>query len=592
MANEFGKDDELNTPDEAGDDFGALTGGSGGLGNLPPLSDFDSGDIGGSDSDLPPLSDFDSGGRSGGLSPMGNTPLDTPNLLTPTEIPGRPSLGGFSDMDTPSRGLMDTPDAPDAGFAFQDLAADSDFSPETPEIGPGPDSDVDTPMFDSAFGSDSGTFPVGRSTGAPTQAMETPMFEPSPTPSSGFGFDKDAFGASTFGNSTGGGSSGGFDAGTPIPDFSRDTEMPSQGGVTAVPGMGGGRKVRRGVSPLVTAIVAIVLLIAGYGGRPYLDKYTTFLPNADRARADKAESEQKRLQDQMTILLANPKGAQISPEEIDALIKQRDELNAELTNLQTQKDELAAQVAKLEDTISLVDKDIEQKNQEYVEAQDAFDELESRTAITKARHEGLLAENERLTVAVGGLEAADIRRGATQDALIHNIDLIVIQIEAGAPLAPARYSRESRLAAAKALREKASAAKWVDPELLGEYTALIRKELDIAASREYFFARIPVRDVLGTEELMWAECLMNGNWSVYFVTLDGLHTGVFENVSGNSLQPEFEFRETLADNVRLEVQAEVTAKRPENFEEKILVLQGKQAVRETKTDLQAKFDSL
>ena len=99
--------------------------------------------------------------------PISDIPVETP-------IPG----GGSPVVDTPafetptSDTGLDTP----SGAGFQDLAADSDFTPETPEVAPpGPDSDIDTPMFDSAFGG--GTdFSDAADTSAPTQAMETPMF--------------------------------------------------------------------------------------------------------------------------------------------------------------------------------------------------------------------------------------------------------------------------------------------------------------------------------------------------------------------------------------------------------------------------------
>jgi hypothetical protein len=42
----------------------------------------------------------------------------------------------------------ETGPGPDSDFAHPDFEG-SDFSPETPEMGPGPDSDMDIPMFDS-----------------------------------------------------------------------------------------------------------------------------------------------------------------------------------------------------------------------------------------------------------------------------------------------------------------------------------------------------------------------------------------------------------------------------------------------------------
>src|SRR5690554_2539640 len=83
------------------------------LGNLPPLSDFDS--RGGFDSDggLPPLRDTESG--SGQQQGSG----------------GDSASFGFA-SDSFSSG---TSDQQSGGSGFQDFAADSDFSPETPSVG-------------------------------------------------------------------------------------------------------------------------------------------------------------------------------------------------------------------------------------------------------------------------------------------------------------------------------------------------------------------------------------------------------------------------------------------------------------------------
>ena len=251
-----------------------------GMGSLPPLSDFDSTEGESSDSDLPPLdtpSDDDEGPISG-LPPIVDIKVDTPAVRpsdldtptdresgpdatpdTPAEMLNTPSPAGFAtpspDLDSPSGG----------GLGFQDFAADSDFSPETPEIGPGPDSDIETPMFDSAFGGDSDDFSTGgQSTPAPTQAMETPLFGSQPeAEGGGMGFDDDAFGAHTPDVAA--------DAGTPVPDFSpdtgaglaTDTDMPL-GGMQA-PG-----KKRGLVGVLVNVVLLMVGVAIGIGISPFI----------------------------------------------------------------------------------------------------------------------------------------------------------------------------------------------------------------------------------------------------------------------------------------------------------------------------------
>jgi hypothetical protein len=285
--------------------------GDSGLGNLPPLSDFDSHSGLDSDGGLPPLGSFESetsdeDGGSRGLPPIGDIQVETPQPIgggfaippkgfdsnvRDTFSSGAPALD-TPGIDTPTH---DTPSGRfgDPGTGFQDLAADSDFSPETPEIGPGPDSNVDTPMFDSAFGAGSrGGF--GMSSGdtpAPTQAMETPLFGDSPMGGDG-GFDAGAFGgdfstgsgADQFGR---GGARGGsdFNMGTPAPDFSPDTE--AKMGVDKPKKSKGGKG---GGSPIVGVLVGVAALVAGILASPYVAPFLTFLPNPIMAELTEAKT--------------------------------------------------------------------------------------------------------------------------------------------------------------------------------------------------------------------------------------------------------------------------------------------------------------
>jgi len=126
---------------------------------------------------------------------------------------------------------------------------------------------------------------------------------------------------------------------------------------------------------------------------------------------------------------------------------------------------------------------------------------------------------------------------------------------------------------------------------LNAYTELYLEELQIAESRDYFFARIPIHDEVKAEHYLWAECLMNGNWSVYYRTIDGKRVGSFENISATSA-PEFAFREDLPESARKEIEEQITAARVEGYEEKIAVLEGKQLVYEPKRALTRSFNSL
>jgi len=578
-----------NENNEEEEDFGALTGGSdSGMGNLPPLSDFDSAD-GESDGggDLPPMDGGDTPSESGlgGLPPIVDIKVDTPavrpsDLDTPDPTNASPTPAGF---DTPAEEL-DTPDPAD-GLGFQDFAADSDFSPETPEIGPGPDSDIETPMFDSAFGGDSDDFSTG---GTPTQAMETPMFDSGVSgggDAGGMGFDNDAFGADTPG--------GGVDDGTPIPDFSPDTGMPQEMGAVAA-----GKKGKKGGggSPVKTILVGVVFLllgaIGGFVGNPSLAEKVTFIKNPFLEKIGQLETKIESQDKQIDRMMDSTSGGEdLTQEQIDAMIVQLNETKASLGQATQQRDTIVEELLKLREDVVAVEGDLEEVNEQYVVSAEELENLIQENAITDSRHRGLLAENERLTDMVGELEIANDRRGAVQDTLLHNIDQLTIQIRGGSPLTPTRYSHNARLERVEDLREKVAKAKWATPQLLSEYTELYIAELGVASVREYFFASIPVTDGLGNQSNRWAECLMNGNWSVYFRTLDGDHIGSFENTAGGGV-PNYEFREDFPNNIKAEIASQIMSSRVDDFQEKIKALRAKEAVYDSRSSLEKKFSSL
>ncbi len=597
------------------EDFGALTGGSSsggkdeGLHSLPPLSEFDSAsDSGGqTDSDLPPLDTPGAEDDEGfsGLPPIVDIRVDTPavrpsDLDTPTpgkrtpatrtpskRTPANPS--GARTVATPSPAGFKTPSdsdlasPSDGGFGFQDFAADSDFSPETPEIGPGPDSDIETPMFDSAFGGDSDEFTSGARSSSPTQAIQTPMIG---KPKSSGGFDDDFGGATP-------------DVGTPVPDFSPDTGAGisrDTGGMTPAPVGGIPRRSSRLASILVGVAALFIGVIGGLFLYPAANGKLPLLP--DPYTSQLAQKDGKI--DELTTRIAKmveikPGGETISQEELDDLIAKFNETRAKLTGATDELAQKQEELNTLNNQVELVKADIAEKNDQFVEAREELDDLVNETAITQARYEGLLAENERLTGAVGELEVADARRAATKDTLQHNAELLIVQIQGGSPLTPARYGYQQRLDRAVELRDKIAKAKWVDPQLLDEYTSLYVAELAIASSREYFYARVPVNDDLGNPYYIWAECLMNGNWSVYFRTIaddkDEAVVGSYENTAGSG-PPTYEFRQDLPEDMRADIVLAISAARPEGWEAKIKDLQVKQAIYQNETNLQRNFSSL
>lgn len=548
--------------------------GESGLGNLPPLSDFESSPGGGFDSGLPPLSSIDSDsdqGYKGGLPPISDIPVETPQPTGGAIRPRPPEYDSTPVFGTPSSDSgLDTP----SGTGFQDLSADSDFTPETPEVAPpGPESDIDTPLFDSAFGG-TGGFSAAADTSAPTQAMETPMFGADRNQ----GFDADAFGS-------GAGVTGGYDQGTPVPDFGPDTAAPTSmtpPPVAYPPPKGGGGK-----SVLVGLVALILGLILGVAAGMFVPG----LPNpavkeAEQLRADLAELNRK-YQD----ALGRTTEAPLSEDTIAELRAEEAELETSIATFSGQLETAQSEYTAVSADLDAARTELEQTNAEFVQAQDDLDRVQNETAITQARRDGLEAEVTRLEGLTGQLEAANERRMITKDTLESNLERLEILVNEASPLAPEKYSRDARIAAVANLKQQAQNMNWVDASLLDAYTALYIQELEIGRSREYFFARLPVTDRFGTTTMSWAECVMNGNWGVYYRTLDGEHVGVYQNTAAQG-SPDFDFIDVSDESARSNIEAQIFASRTEGFEEKIELLAQKQLVVDPRTPFQKDFESL
>lgn len=566
---------------------------SGGLGNLPPLSDFDSGEAPGemaSDSGLPPLSSFDSDpekdAKSSGLD--GLPSLEEINVETPKPAGGniKPAPPGFEEFNSPGS-------EPDK-TGFQDLSADSDFSPATPVVGPGPDSDMDTPMLDSAFGAGggSGGFSPTFETPAPTQAMETPLFGETPKPPAETpepAFDDGAFSPG-----------GGFDVGTPMPDFSPDTAPPVTK-VTPAPAKAPG-KAKKAKGPagakgkLATVGMLVAALVVGILAGPFVSNSLAFLPNPLKAVVAEKEKEiadlTKRNQ-RLTASQTEEGKPAVSQEMVDQLLSQKEQLDKNIADLTGKESEAKAALDQTAQQLESVRTDLEAQNEEFVTAQEAFENLKNETAIVQARKMGVAAEVEQLTGMVGKLDEANQRSRATRDALEHSVERMAVEIGEGIPLTPEKYSRSARLTAVEELKARVGEAKWVTPALLDVYTTLYNRELEIAASTAYFFARIPVTGKLGDTREKWAECLMKGNSSVYYRTLDGKNVGIYEKTEQEGMPAEFGFRENLPDPLQKSIAQEVMLSRTEGFEEQLRTLAEKQKLIDgVATPIQRVFNSL
>jgi len=585
-------DDKKKDKDSNSDDPGKDVTSDSGLGNLPPLSDFDSQGGFGSDSGaLPPLGSFDSeasdktpSDSGGGLPPISDIDVETPN---PTGGNVRPAPSGFDS------GVRDTFSSGSGGFSsgggsgFQDLAADSDFSPETPEIGPGPDSNVDTPMFDSAFGGNDMGFGGSGDTPQPTQAMETPMFG-----GAGAGFDEP-----DFGGGQGGGDFGGFDQGTPAPDFSPDTGM---GGFTPPTGGGGpaggdGGDGRSGASPVVLGVAAVAALLIGILLGPIVAGFLplpAFLNPTAAELADK-ELEVQRVNAELRRLLDDQ--ARTGPDDptqtIQELIAQRDTLRSEVDMLSGERDAYQNEVDTLAADLAVIEQDVADRNEEFILVQEQYEDLVNETAIIQARQRGLISEVDRLTGQVGQLEEANERSVATRGALAHAVDRLLVQVKESIPLTPEKFAHHHRVSAVESLRDRVGSAKWVDPQLMDAYTELYLMELEIAQAQEYFFAKLSVTDEYGNTTKKWAECLMRGNWAVFYRTFDGKNIGSFTNI-GSTETPRWGYQESLPTAVRREIEATIIDNRVDGWQEKVALLAEKQLMIEEGTAFQRAFSSL
>lgn len=594
--------DEKNPQEESPKDASSDSG----LGNLPPLSDFDSQDGANSDGGLPPLggfesqdahSDLDLGTPSdaGTQSPVSDIDIvNTPAQKPPAQQSFGTPPGG---SDTFSSGGMANQDS--GGTGFQDLAADSDFSPETPEIGPGPDSNVDTPMFDSAFGGgdlpsgDSGGFGSGMDTPAPTQAMETPMFGGGTPPAGGAGggggFDA---GGSFGGFNAPGGGGGGFDTGTPPPDFGPDTDLQTAG----MPPTGGDTGGKKGAGAGVMAAVGLVALLLGIVGGSYLAPMLPAVLNPQASEKEALERQVTNLNQQLNELRELERQGDgktpISPQEVERLQREIVRLTEEETQLSGRVETLNADVSERQRELDLIQQDISEKNEEFLTAQEKFEELQNETAITQARQKGLVKEVDRLTGFVGELEVANERRKATKGALEHNIDRLLIQVKESLPLTPEKFDHQQRLAKVESLRSRAAQANWVTPELQQDYTNIYLEELAVSQASEYFFARLGVRDEYGNRAFKWAECLMQGNWGVLYRTLDGKNIGVFTDLSNGEGAVRWGYKEDFSKQSVRELEDRIIASRVDDWESKVAILAEKQLAAQEGTSWQRNFESL
>ncbi|MGC8846397.1 MAG: hypothetical protein ACP5QY_11160, partial [Candidatus Hydrogenedens sp.] len=595
-----------------------------GLGNLPPLSDFDTGEVSDISSQLPPLSSFDSDAFKksqgsddfeGGLPPISDIDIVVPE---PTGGNIKTSLTEFDKLSGSASGSIPTPSQPGVKkSSFQDLAADSDFSPETPEIGPGPislESGLETPLGDSAFGSGSkgGVFdlksapPSETIATAPTQIIETPIFGSTQTPSPDFGSPDMGFGGVPGGGVSapaGGGGLGtdifgapiGPGLETPIPEFTAGSGVavtpPIAPTTSTQPPTDTGEPVpsakKRKFKIPMAPIAAIIALLIGILAGPFLSNYLP-IPNPAKQEVISLQNQINQRDEiikKYTQMQESAPGTKLDPAEIQRLQGELNEITNKVKSAQQELEGVNAKITERQSALQAVEADIAAKNEQYVSAQEAYDNLLNETEIIKARQTGLLAEIERLTNQVGQLEEANARSLAIKESFLLDLDKLIIQIKESLPLTPEKYSVHERLTRAESLRQRAESSNWITPELQNEFTRLYLDEIEIGKIQEYFYAKINVKDSLGTPVNKWAECLMKGSWGVYYRTLDGKNIGVFQNLKPQAITPVWGFQEGLPPNVIAQIEQEITSARPADFEQVVVKLAEKQLSSEPKSTI-------
>ncbi len=379
-----------------------------------------------------------------------------------------------------------------------------------------------------------------------------------------------------------------FTGGTPPPDFSPDTglqaEPPTPGPVGAPPAKGG-----RPIGTIVTLAALVIALFGGMALAPYVLDYLPFLPNEPAQEIQRFESQAQQLQREINNLQQGGP-SKPSPED-ERLAQEMAEVSEALKSARTQLDRASTDLEEATQELDAIETQLESTGQNYVTAEGMLEELKSETTILEARQKGLIAEVARLNNTVASLEEANKRRVAAKAALVHNIDRLVIQVKESLPLTPERYSHAERLAEVQELRALADEAQWVTPALQDAYNELSQKELAIADETIYFFARLKVENEFGVHERKWCECLMLGNWRVYFRSLDGKNIGTYENLSTEQT-PIWGVRQGYAKDVMLRIEDAIVAARTPDYESKIAVLAEKELAVDQRTPLQRHFDSL
>jgi uncharacterized membrane-anchored protein YhcB (DUF1043 family) len=379
--------------------------------------------------------------------------------------------------------------------------------------------------------------------------------------------------------------------GTPPPDFSPDTGMEGMTPMGMEPvAVGAGKKKGGGTSPIIVLVAAVIALVIGIAVGPRVP-IGALNPAIQENAA--LQTQISSLRSEISTLKAAGASAQnpVNIGNVEEMQKEWAELNQKITDGEAQLASMDADIQDKQVALEQISQDVSKKNDEFIEIEKLYLSKKNQTAIIEARQNGLVAEVERLTGQVGQLEEANLRSLSVKDALVHNIDRLYIQVKEGNPLTPKKFAYADRVQAVEALRANAAEAQWATPELQEAYSSLYLKEMQIAAAQEYFFARLPLQDRYGIRGNKWAECVMKGNWAVYFRTLDGENIGIYTNI-GTAEAPIWGFQDNLSPALQKEIEQEIMGNRADDWESMVSVLAERQLSAQEDTPFQSAFSSL
>jgi predicted nucleic acid-binding Zn-ribbon protein len=132
-------------------------------------------------------------------------------------------------------------------------------------------------------------------------------------------------------------------------------------------------------------IAAIVALLIGAIAGPFLSQYVP-IPNPANQKVVELENQVKQLESAIrtNVDIENKMpGVKISPEEVKRLQDELNEVTTKLKGAQQELQSLNTQLSEKQASLQAVEADIAAKNEQFVAAQEAYENLVNETEIVK-----------------------------------------------------------------------------------------------------------------------------------------------------------------------------------------------------------------